>query len=339
VQRELLRWHWHGTEQAGGLLIAADDQEKKDASLYNYLNWLQKQKDAEELKRLLYVGVTRARVRAILSGCAVKSDDTDEFAAPAGSMLALLRNILSHSALPVGVEPSSQSISAQTPVSDVAVPQATTGLYRLSRDRLRDASMTLPAADRAPAIMRPVLPIQSRSHRVERAAGVITHRILELLSGTELPLEPDARIKQWIRGGLQKTSLAPDAMKTVEEHCLRLLSNTLSCATGRWILGDHPEAHSELALSRMESGEMKGYVIDRTFIDPETGVRWIIDYKTSAPLLDESLDGFTAREHAHYRGQLQTYAQLLAEQPWAGPHAAIKTALYFPSIQVLSMAP
>ena len=339
VQRELLRWHWHGTEQAGGLLIAADDQEKKDTSLYNYLNWLQKQKDAEELKRLLYVGVTRARVRAILSGCAVKSDDTDEFAAPAGSMLGLLRNILNNSALPVSVDPSSQPTSVQTSVSDVAVPVATTGLYRLSKDRLRDDSMPLPAADREQVIMQPALSIQSRSHRVERAAGVITHRILELLSGTDLPDEPDARIKQWIRGGLQQTSLAPDAMKTVEAHCLRLLSNTLSCATGRWLLGDHPEAQSELALSRMESGELKGYVVDRTFIDPETGVRWIIDYKTSAPLPDESLDGFTAREHAHYRAQLQTYAQLLAEQPWAGAHAAIKTGLYFPSIKVLSMTP
>ena len=128
-------------------------------------------------------------------------------------------------------------------------------------------------------------------------------------------------------------------MKTVEEHCLRLLSNTLSCATGRWILGDHPAAQSELALSRMESGELKGYVIDRTFIDPETRVLWIIDYKTSAPLLDESLDNFSAREHAHYRDQLRTYAQLVAEQPWAESHAAIKTALYFPSIKVLSMTP
>lgn len=339
VQRELLRWHWHGTEHAGGLLIAADDQEKKDTSLYNYLNWLQKQKDAEELKRLLYVGVTRARRHAVLSGCAVKPDDVDDFVAPAGSMLALIRNNINDSTLPVRGESSSQAAPVQTSVSSVAIPLATTGLYRLSKDRLRDDSITLPAADRAPVIMQPALSIQPRSHRVERATGIITHRILELLSGTDLPAGPDARIKQWIRGGLQQTSLAPDAMKTVEEHCLRLLSNTLSCATGRWILGDHPAAQSELALSRMESGELKGYVIDRTFIDPETRVLWIIDYKTSAPLLDESLDNFSAREHAHYRDQLRTYAQLVAEQPWAESHAAIKTALYFPSIKVLSMTP
>jgi len=339
VQRELLRWHWHGTERAGGLLIAADDQEKKDTSLYNYLNWLQKRKDAEELKRLLYVGVTRARRRAVLTGCAVAGDDIDEFRAPAGSMLGLLENAINDSASPVGVEPSPQSASVQTPMGDVGMPVATTGLYRLSKDQLRSDAMTLPSADRTAALTQRSLPIQSRSHRVERVTGIITHRILELLSGTDLPTEPDARIRQWIRGGLQQTSLTPEAMNTVEEHCLHLLSNTLSCKTGRWILSAHPEAQSELALSRMESGELKGYVIDRTFVDSETGFRWIIDYKTSAPLVDESLDSFTAREHAHYREQLRNYAELLAEQTGAEPHAAIKTALYFPSIKMLSLTP
>ena len=47
------------TYQSRRLLIANDDKE----STHNYLNWLQKQKDQEELKRLLYVGVTRAKVR------------------------------------------------------------------------------------------------------------------------------------------------------------------------------------------------------------------------------------------------------------------------------------
>ena len=339
VQRELLRWHWHGTEQAGGLLIAADDQEKKDTSLYNYLNWLQKRKDAEELKRLLYVGVTRARRRAVLSGCTVKPDDTDEFTAPAGSMLGLLGNVIHDSALQVNVHPSTQVASVQTSTADVPLPLATTGLYRLSKDRLRADDMTLPAADRTPPLTQPAGPIQSRSHRVERVTGIITHRVLELLSGTDLPIEPDARIRQWIRGGLQQTSLTPDAMTAVEEHCLHLLGNTLDCTTGRWILGAHPEAQSELALSRMEFGEIKGYVIDRTFVDSETGCRWIIDYKTSAPLLDESLEHFTAREHAHYRDQLRNYAELLAEYTQAESHTAIKTALYFPSIKMLSMTP
>ena len=340
VQRELLRWHWHGTEQAGGLLIAADDQEEKDTSLYNYLNWLQKQKDAEELKRLLYVGVTRARRRAVLSGCATKPNDADDFTAPKGSMLGLLTNVINDSALPVSVVPSNQPASGQTRVCDEEMPITKKGLYRLSKDRLRGAGMTTqPPETKTTAAVESAPLIQSGGHRVERVTGVITHRILELLAGTELPAEPDDRIRQWIRGGLQQTGLAADAMTVVEEQCLYLLSNTLSCPTGRWILGAHPGAQSELALSRMESGELKGYVIDRTFIDSETGLRWVIDYKTSAPLPNESLDTFAAKEHAHYREQLRTYAELLAELVPGEQQTAIKTALYFPSLRVLSVTP
>ena len=337
VQRELLRWHWHGPEQSGGLLIAADDQEKKDSSLYNYLNWLQKRKDAEELKRLLYVGVTRARQCAVLSGCVANSDDTGELTAPAGSMLGLLANRIHESTRAINMDLSIPASPLQPPVIDEDKPLATGGLYRLQADRLRGDRIAPLPEHMAPVVIQAAADIPSQSHRLERVTGIITHRILELLADNDLPPEPDARIRQWIQGGLQQFSLSADAMNTVEQQCWRLVSNTLSCATGRWILSAHQEAQSELALSRLESGEIRGYVIDRAFVDSETGLRWIIDYKTSAPLPDESLDRFTAREQSHYQSQLRTYAELLAELfPTESP-VAIKTALYFPAIQFLSI--
>jgi hypothetical protein len=65
-------------------------------------------------------------------------------------------------------------------------------------------------------------------------------------------------------------------------------------------------------------------------------VRWVIDYKTSQPLEGESLSAFCAREQDAYQGQLHNYAELLRNMDW-GRDAPIKSAIYFPAIQYLSI--
>ena len=101
-------------------------------------------------------------------------------------------------------------------------------------------------------------------------------------------------------------------------------------------MGNQTDAKAELAISRVEAGEVKNYVIDRTFLDVSEGVRWVIDYKTSAPTDGEPVEAFEARECEAYRAQLKNYAELLREMKWE-IDAPIKTALYFPAIQRLSI--
>ena len=72
----------------------------------------------------------------------------------------------------------------------------------------------------------------------------------------------------------------------------KLIELTLTCETGRWILAAEVDAKNELAISRVEAGEVKNYVIDRTFLDDREEVRWVIDYKTSEPLDGESTADF-----------------------------------------------
>ena len=74
----------------------------------------------------------------------------------------------------------------------------------------------------------------------------------------------------------------------------------------------------------MIDGNLCEAVIDRTFID-ETGVRWIIDYKTS---LHEgaNLENFLEGEKERYRDQLERYARLMVQRD-ARP---IRLGLYFP---------
>jgi hypothetical protein len=64
--------------------------------------------------------------------------------------------------------------------------------------------------------------------------------------------------------------------------------------------------------------------LDRTFVDDQ-GVRWIIDYKTSAHE-GTGRDAFLDSERERYRAQLDRYARLMARID-ARP---VRLGLYFP---------
>jgi len=71
-------------------------------------------------------------------------------------------------------------------------------------------------------------------------------------------------------------------------------------------------------------GEVVRAVFDRCFID-ETGVRWVIDYKSSQHG-GGAREDFLDREVERYRPQLERYA-LLAQR--LGPEP-VRVGLYFP---------
>ena len=140
----------------------------------------------------------------------------------------------------------------------------------------------------------------------------------------------------WIDHNLSHYALTPSLAERAKVRVSELVERMLTCDTGRWILGAQMDAQSELAISRVEAGEVKNYVIDRTFLDNQEGVRWIIDYKTSEPMAGETVADFEARECDTYREQLKNYVALIGEMSWE-IEAPIKAALYFPAIQRLSV--
>ncbi len=339
LQRELIRWHWHQDDRARRLLISANDDDRESKTLYNYLNWLQKNKDQEELKRLLYVGVTRAKAAAYLTASV---ESVDEEGATEGVSGSLLRLLMSSQA-------ASGSITTQSVTEPMSqVDRSAHGKERQpSRYRLTlDAQRAMQARARAgadqpnfaaidPSATAPIS--LGTGNRVERIIGVVAHRVLELAaSEASLVSAQDPRLQLWIDHNLSHYSLTPQSAERAKTRISELAERTLSCETGRWILGAQTDARSELAISRVEAGEVKNYVIDRTFLDDQEGVRWVIDYKTSEPMAGELLTDFEARETDTYREQLENYVELISEMKWT-VEAPIKAALYFPAIQHLSV--
>ena len=334
VQRDLIRWHWQHTDRARGLLIAANDGDASSQSLYNYLNWLQKKKDHEELKRLLYVGVTRAKVAAFLSGSLSRDSAEEVPVAPEGSLLNVLLRA-QHAVHTLALHPPSEDAEAGTLDPPVAV--VSSSLRRLPPYALAIPQPHDPATGHAPANASQTVEIDRDSNRLERVIGMVVHRVLELLANaTSLPTACDDRVNGWISSNVQFHWLPPAEAQMANEACQVLVSQTLSCEKGRWILSTASEAVSEMEITKVVGSEVQRYIIDRTFYDEASNSRWIVDYKTAMPEEGESIEAFEDREWARYGAQLDKYAELISELSWE-KEVPIKKALYYPGIQRLSM--
>ena len=328
LQGDLIRWHWHHKTQPPGLLIAANDEIKTSDSLYNYLSFVQKKKDREELKRLLYVGITRAKCQCILSGTLEWEGDNPPPKPPAGSLLEVL--LEGAGVNKTKVITNADLIPVETPLLSDTMAGAE-GRGRLAQARLRSGEYA-PELSTGRQLAEP---LHADEHRTERLIGTITHRVLELLASAEtLPMPDDPQIAVWIERNTQRLVLRPDRTQIICQRVQWLVAQTLSCDIGQWILSSHPDSGVEMSLSCIEESEVKRYVIDRTFLNVSDGIRWVIDYKTGEPAAGEDLSAFEARQTELYQGQLHQYAHLL-ERYFASSEAPIKTALYFPATQRL----
>jgi ATP-dependent helicase/nuclease subunit A len=162
-----------------------------------------------------------------------------------------------------------------------------------------------------------------------RHIGTVVHRELQRLSRAQRLDLPDAQqlvqLQARLVAELAELGVPLDRRQTAAMRALEAVQRTLADERGRWLLaGTHIDAHSEFALTGVLAGDLVNIVIDRTFVD-HTGVRWIVDYKTSAHE-GAGLDEFLTREQARYAPQLQRYAALMrALRP-----EPIRLGLYFP---------
>jgi ATP-dependent exoDNAse (exonuclease V) beta subunit len=172
--------------------------------------------------------------------------------------------------------------------------------------------------------------------RDQRYIGTVIHLALQHITDTGYQLWDAPRIQQqrpiW-KSQLAQQGISPHkldgALATVEQA----ISQTLNDKTGQWLLDNrHPESATELEIYNTKGQ----HVIDRTFVEIESEgnkgkkTRWIIDYKSSQPKTDESLEQFVATEKQTYQKQLNRYKKLFKEKG-----VETRAALYFVLVQTL----
>jgi ATP-dependent helicase/nuclease subunit A len=308
---QLLLWMEYVNKEFSSLLISPIQAtyEEQD-SIYDYIKYQQKIKSDYEIARLLYVAVTRARNSLHLV-----------FNVPKSMRSSLLKQI--YPSIKADIDTLlNENKSEDAPIENSINTQP---LHRLSlkwSPPLQEINSTSAPAyeqDETGFILQDA---------TAKCMGILIHKMLEYFSlhgFKQWQAKSETQQSDYIKNHLRQLNILPKNLSKAAKQVLKAISNTLNDKQGLWILQQHHDAQSEFAIST----ETDTFIIDRTFVD-ESGVRWIIDYKSSSPT-DESLEKFLQQEEKEYSEQLKKYCKAFQ----AVEQREIKLALYFPMVPAL----
>jgi ATP-dependent exoDNAse (exonuclease V) beta subunit len=303
------------------LLSPLDPAGTEPDPIYEYIRALDRDKEALQDARLLYVAATRARHALHLMGDVRWDAHGDVPCAPRKEAL------LSH------LWPLVQDRFAAPRASTSSAAAEEGGVRTLDTiQRLRETVSALPAPpdaawSGAASGRAPAEPVEfSWVGETARHAGTVVHRWLQRIAEEGLAAWDAARIER-LRPALRRALAARGVNEAdVEGAAQRVAAALRGCLEdprARWILGPHPEARTEHRITLRAEGRVRSVAIDRMF--REAGKLWIIDYKTSSHE-GGALEPFLDRELERYRAQLEGYRAAFAHEP-------VALGLYFPLVK------
>ena len=279
------------------------------ARLADFVRRSERERDLAERARLLYVATTRARERLHL----VWQPPTDLGEPKAGTMLAHLWPTVAAQIPAPEAEPPVETISERVTIEPVL-------------RRLATRPSTRAIAQHTPLVNEVTQPEFAWAGQAAVHVGTLVHRQLQRFADGDVASWNGARVRALagtFERDLMLLGVEPHDIEAARDRVLAALMRALDDPRGRWVLGAHAEARSELKLT-VRNGEVLEHVrLDRTFVDD--GKRWIVDFKTSQHQGGD-LDVFLDSEVTRYRPQLERYALALA----AIDSRPIHLGLYFP---------
>lgn len=314
-----------------GLLVGAINRKSNDSDghpdISSLLREREKLRAQNELRRLLYVALTRAREAMHLVLCLDYDADKGQIKNPdSRTLLSQLWPVVQSDIA------SPQFDEAEAPVA-LPTEHATAGnlLHRrpaqsLAHEAIKNAwqqwQQQQEQAERLGAHNQWQWDMDSQD---EAAAGQVAHAWLERIARDGLGSWPAERLatqsavieRQLLRHGCSRQFLATGVQQVMET-----LQKTLASERGQWLLS---VAQAQREWSLMDySGRVS--IIDLAI---EQQDHWlIVDYKTTIPHEGEGLDAFAQRMLLRYQEQLTRYC----EQVTALDGRPAQAALYFPRI-------
>jgi ATP-dependent exoDNAse (exonuclease V) beta subunit len=164
-----------------------------------------------------------------------------------------------------------------------------------------------------------------------RQVGILVHEVIQRIGGEGLERWREERIETMLPAWherLEHVGVAPGDLDEATRRTADSIRNLLEDERATWFLDTgHAQAGSELELSVLDGQRVRRMRIDRTFVD-EHGVRWIVDYKTSAHE-GSAPDAFLDEEMRRYQRQMESYAGAFRKME----SNEIRLGLYFPLLK------
>ncbi|MDG1292498.1 MAG: UvrD-helicase domain-containing protein, partial [Pseudomonadales bacterium] len=318
--KPLLSWNEHLFEDSStGLVLCPLDavglmlggsyttsvSAKSGSDLYQFLRNENKRVSLFESTRLLYVAATRAKSKLLLLAN-LSLDDNDEFKAPtANALLSRLWGTLADKAKRVSVidesftedDAHNEAVAAYPLLKRLSLASINTALS----DAQRDAD-TVSVMGGDVSYMAESQSQEGQGAQLHSLIGTCVHEVFELLADSHQRSLTNTQVQSqqaiW-RCRLLQLGVNPQMIDSALNTVVAATNAVLNDATGQWVFdAEHRAAHNEWPLSYSSDDTGKSvhhYVIDRSFIDKDN-VRWIIDYKITAPSETVTVDDFIEQQ-------------------------------------------
>lgn len=338
--KELLLWQERLSHQGEKQLLLGSFAPigKENDPLYDFMRKEKSKRQQFEATRLLYVGCTRAIKNLHLLAC-IRQDDESLKAPGKNSLLNSIWDGVKNEAQPI----NSTNAFIKEPTTAHQKNPTKEAYLRLSNNwqlpsfapelllaQYRGRGISNTATENPNDNPLNIPELETRQNRLARHTGTLIHAALEMMVTREW-IANNRRAEEYIQQQqplwvyqLGHAGWTPPERDWSIQKITRALTHVIADKTGRWILDHrHDNSACELSLIQKDHQGIRESIIDRTFTEGDT--RWIIDYKSSEPLPNESLEEFIQNESNRYKNQLIAYKQAMR-----GSHAGpIRMALYF----------
>ncbi len=313
-----------------------------------------RRREAQEMRRILYVAATRAREALhLFARPTYKSEPSGDVSLcdPSESLLSTAWPALSAEVTaqfeiwknqPQGSRLDALAASGQ-PVITMPAPAQPAVLRRLPRDY---APVKPVVGLRSPESGAPeredhLLYARHEGGLASRALGIAVHTCFEQLAKRHPAVETSVALTTLeppLIAHSRALGLSASQASAIARQAIAIAQQAAADPIAGWILFPHPDAASETRWTGLIAGELRTVQADRVFragLTPQThglDAWWIIDYKTAQA---DSAEGPSelARLRSLFAPQLELYATVL--RSLHGKDQPVRAGLYYPRLKIL----